>query len=140
MNRLQYLICAKTQYNIQSPFLFDLYQNVLAPKLDSSTLKIYGIAKKDRFAQLHFKLANHYNAKDTPEFSALNGTDVLLATNDGCLIGMMNHPYSSKNSEERWHNLVKEQSVTLSVDLYDIGLVFTSKLLSKQHLLFREFL
>ena len=139
MNRLHYLICAKTQYDIQSPFMFDLYQNVIAPKLDKTTLESNGIAKGDRFGQLCYKLADHYSATETEHIDALAGADRLLSMFDGELIGVVRDPHHSKASEEAWDRLFKEQVVTLSVDLFDIGLVFTSPKLSKQHILFREF-
>ena len=139
MNRLQYLICAKTQYDIQSPFMYDLYQNVIAPKLDKATVEANGIAPNDRFGQLCYKLADHYGATETKPTEALAGTDRLLSAADGSLIGVVRNPHRSKASEEAWNRLFKEQVVTLSVDLFDIGLVFTSPKLSKQHIVFRVF-
>lgn len=140
MNRLHYLLFAKTQYNIQSPFVYDLYENVLAPKLDKATLSRLGIGPRDRIGQLRYKLADHYGAMMADAKTSLDGTDTVLTTSDGSLIGLVIRPHCSRSSEEQWDRLVKEREVTLSVDLYDTGLVFTSKRLSKQYILFREFL
>lgn len=139
MNRLQYLIRAKTQYDIQSPFMFDLYQNVIAPKMDKTTLKANGIAPNDRFGLLCYKLADHYGATEAEPIEALAAADRLLSAADGALIGVVRNPHRSKDSEEVWDRLFKEQVVTLSVDLFDFGLVFTSPKLSKQHIVFRVF-
>ena len=139
MNRLQYLICAKTQYDIQSPFMFDLYQNVIAPKMDKATEEANGIAPNDHFGQLCYKLADHYGATETEPCPTLLGADKVLRVADGWLIGIVRNPHRSKDSEEAWDRLFKEQVVTLSVDLFDIGLVFTSPKLSKQHIVFRVF-
>ena len=139
MNRLQYLICAKTQYDIQSPFMFDLYQNVIAPKLDKTTLEAKGIDRSDRFGQLCYKLADHYGAMTAGVCETLAGTDILLSAADGGLIGVVRSPHRSREAEKAWESIFKEQIVTLSVDLFDIGLVFTSPKLSKQHIVFREF-
>ena len=137
MNRLHYLICAKTQYDIQSPFMFDLYQNVIAPKLDGATLSALGIERNDRFGQLCFKLADHYHANAAEPCPTLPGTDKIYIVPDGSMIGVVRAPHRTKDSEEAWGRLFKELDVTLSVDLYDAGLLFTNKKLSKQHLLFR---
>ena len=119
--------------------MFDLYQNVIAPKLDKATLEAIGIAPNDRFGQICYKLADHYNATDAEPLDTLKGTDRLLTMADGGLIGVVRNPHRSKDSEEAWDRLFKEQVVTLSVDLFDIGLVFTSPKLSIQHIVFREF-
>lgn len=140
MNRLHYFLFAKNQYNIQSPFMYDLYENVLAPKLDRPTLARLGLGRRDRFGQLRYKLADHYGATEISADTMLDGTDIVLATSDDGLIGLVKQPHRSRVSEKQWSRLVKEHEVTLSVDLYDTGLVFTSKRLSKQHILFREFL
>ncbi len=135
MNRLQYIIKAKTQYDIQSPFMFDLYEKVLSPRLDSS---MQALVDSDRFEQLLYKLTDHYRAYECKTATTLQGADRVLQCFDNSLIGLVRSPHRSKDSEEAWKRLFKEPDVTLSVDLYDIGLVFTSKRLSKQHILFRE--
>lgn len=140
MNRLHHFLFAKTQYNIQTPFMYDLYENVLAPKLDKPTMARMGIGRRDRYGQLRYKLADHYGATETGAEPTLDGADTVLATRNDGLIGMVRQPHGNRSSEKQWSRLVKEHEVTLSVDLYDIGLVFTSKRLSKQHILFREFL
>lgn len=139
MNRLQYILSAKNQYNIQSPFVFDLYENVLSPKVGRTMLAQMGIPRADHFAQLRYKLADHYHATECTSTATLRGTDALLQCHDGSLIGLVRRPHASRNSEQQWEQLFKEPEVTLSVDLFDAGLLFTSKHLAKQHLLFREF-
>ena len=131
MNRLQYILSAKTQYDIQSPFMYDLYENVLAARLDGATLARTGIGRSDRYGQLRYKLADHYRATHV-------GDDV-FETADGSRITMVRRPHRSRDAEEAWERLFKEPDVTLSVDLFDAGLAFTSPKLSKQHIVFRVF-
>lgn len=138
MNRLEYIVCAKTQYDIQSPFVYDLYEKVLSPKLDQTTLEQLGLSRRDRFGQLCYKLADHYGAKETATSGVLSCADTVFADADG-LIGLVRCPHRNRKSELVWERLFKDHEVTLSVDLFDIGMVFTSKRLSKQHLVFREF-
>ena len=137
MNRIEYIVRAKTQYDIQSPFMYDLYNNVIAPRLDKATLEQLHIASNDRFGQLCYKLADYYHATAADPCPTLPGADKTLKDPDGSLIGLVRNPHRNKDSEEAWEKIFKEPDVTLSVDLYDIGLLFTSKRLSKQHILFR---
>ena len=135
MNRLSYILKAKTQYNIQSPFLFDLYSNVIVPRVGKELLKSTGDKTTDKVNRMIFKLMDHYGAKKV-EAKQLN-VDHELATSDGDHIGLVVKPHRDKKREKEWATLVKEQIITLSVDLYDMGLVFTSPKLSKQHWLLR---
>ncbi len=139
MNRLQYWLTAKTSYSIQSPFLFELYTEVIQTRLDDADRKKAGIAAGDRYAALLFKLANHYGATPCPNppepTRALRRT--LLQQKEGSLIGVVEHPHRSKEAEQEWAALLADPAVTLSVDLYDAGLYFTSSKLSRQHFLLR---
>ena len=135
MNRLQYLICAKTQYNIQSPFLFDLYQNVIAPKLGRATLEAEGIARNDRFSQLQFKLCDHYRLTPAPSITD-SPCDMFLKP-DGSTVGLFRYPHRDKASEALWSGIIARPGVTLTVDLFYAGLFFSSPKLSRQHFLLR---
>lgn len=137
MNRLVFLLCAKNQYNIQSPFLFELYTEVIAARLDDKRCAALGIGRRDRYGQLRYKLANHYQARPATEHAELPGADDVLLMADGSLAALVRRPHHSRECERRWKETVKDPAVTLSVDLYDVGLLFTSKKLSKQHFLLR---
>ena len=64
MNRLAYILKAKTQYNLHSPFVFDLYNEALLPRVDSKKLKINTLSGQERRnAALIYKLADHYAVK-----------------------------------------------------------------------------
>ena len=137
MNRLVFLLCAKNQYNIQSPFLFELYTEVIAARLDDKRCAALGIGKNDRYGQLRYKLADHYGAHPVSVPRELRGADDVLRMADGSLAALVQKPHHSRECERRWKEIVKDPAVTLSVDLYDVGLLFTSKKLSKQHFLLR---
>ncbi len=137
MNRLKYFVCAKTQYNIQSPFLYDLYCNVVVPRLDDVLLRQLGLDRHDRYGQLLYKLGDHYNAHRCEPYHGFESADDFLTLDDGSNVALIRSPHCSKEAEKVWNDLVKMDAVTLSIDLFDIGLLFTSKKLSKQHFLLR---
>ena len=150
MNRIQYILTAKTQYDIQSPFLFELYNEVLNSRLAKEDCKRLGITSGDRYAELRYKLCDHYAAENgerrtgigeresdsLAEKARLDVDDILCSQEVG-LIGMVRLPHQDRQSEERWSSLVQMSEVTLSVDLYYVGIVFTYNKLSKQHILLR---
>ncbi|MCR4817212.1 MAG: hypothetical protein K5842_08560 [Bacteroidales bacterium] len=136
MNKVTFILKAKSQYNIQSPFLFDLYQNVIAPQMDRSLLSASGIDARDRYAQLLYKLCDHYQAVETEKGDWL--VDNLMRNADGSFIGVLRSPHRDKLQESVWKRTVDDPRVTLSVDLYNCGIIFTSRKLSKQHWLLRS--
>jgi hypothetical protein len=111
--------------------LYDLYENVLAARLDRATMKREGLRRGDRTGLLKYKLADHYRAKEAE--------DNVLVRADGSHIVLVCRPHRNREAEEAWEKLFKEPEVTLSVDLFDVGLLFTDKRLSKQQLVFRVF-
>lgn len=135
MNRLQYILAAKTQYNIQSPFLFELYSEVLNSRLGQEERVRCGIARGDCYAQLRYKLRDHYAAVPVEDDRWPEGD--LLSSADIGLIGIVRSPHRDRHSEECWSRIVDDPKVTLSVDLFDIGLFFTYAKLTKQHILLR---
>lgn len=140
MTRLKFLLIAKTQYNIQSPFLFELYSEVISPTLDKDSLQRLNIAKSDRIAQLLYKLQDHYNTQ--PILCHSDGTSADVPGTQAALpagerIFLFPYPHNDKASEQAWQSLHSQPSITLSVDLFYAGIAFTSNKLSKQHFLLR---
>ncbi|MBP5547443.1 MAG: hypothetical protein J6X58_00945 [Bacteroidales bacterium] len=136
MNRIRFILTAKTQYNIQSPFLYELYSCVITPKLDRGTREKYNIVNGDSFEELLFKISNHYNARRVN--STLWNAEYVAVVEDGSLIGAVKSPHKNKETEKEWNKIVTKKEVTLSVDCYKYGLFFTSNKLSKQHILLKD--
>ena len=132
MNRLQFLLTAKTQYDIQSPFLFRFYSEVLNTRIGKADCERLGIAFGDRYAQLRYKLCDHYKA--SPLIVDGWPADDLLSSTEVGIIGMVRSPHKDYGREAVWTSAVRRDDVTLSVDLYDVGLFFTCPKLSKQHI------
>ena len=65
MNRLTYLLKGKTQYNLHSPFVFELYNEVLLPRTNSMQLKSNNLRSLcKRNAALLYKIADHFGIKN----------------------------------------------------------------------------
>ena len=65
MTRLHYWLHAQTQYNLHSPFLFEMYREVLFARLTPEERRQHGIPSGDRYHELIYKCCNHYHLHPT---------------------------------------------------------------------------
>ena len=136
VNRLTYWITAKTKYNIQSPYLFELYERVIAPRLSDNVLKEQDIERGDVYRQLVYKLCDYYKAVPVELETAMHGSRMLRFL-DGSGVCVVESPHRGKCREEMWETECRRKTITLSVDLFDVGLLFANPKLSKQHFVLR---
>lgn len=155
MNRIQFLLKAKTQYNIQSPFLYRIYSQVLAPRLPHDVLTSNGISSGDHYAQLLYKLSSSTQlvrehivsntcqipasqSDDQPIALFSDATDLFRLT-DGSLLALLHRPHKNRQAEVLFESLRHQASVTMTVDLWYAALFFTSPRLSRQLIMLRVY-
>lgn len=133
MKWIQHWLRARNQYSIQSPFVFELYTRVITPRLDRATLRQLNISRRDYYSQLRYKLVDYYRlsliSNPHEEYAEQ------WAMPDGSRILMIRAPHKDAESEKTWSQYCDADSITLSIDLFVAGLLFTSPKLSKQHML-----
>lgn len=137
MTRFQYILKAKDGYSIQSPFVYDLYYNVLTARLDKECMRMNHLSGRDIHSQLLYKILDHYNAREIEDTDTWLSTDKTIVMPDGSMIGLLYAPHSDKEREKLWEEIWRNHEVTVSVDIYHTGIIFSSKKLSKQHFLLR---
>lgn len=130
MNRISYLLKAKTQYNIHSPFVFEMYNNVLATKLDARTQMQLSPTPYPEYSHLVYKLAHYYHL--TPQTA--NATQTLLH-GDTMRMMVVAKPHKNADAEKQWASMKSQWPV--SIDLYDTGLLIENSKLHPQHFLLR---
>lgn len=136
MNRLEYWIKADTQYNVHSPFMFDMYRKVLFARLPRSAREAvamrYGAV--GRFQKMVYKLADHYCLR-VVSYAA----DEVLLEGDGPLsrVCVVAKPHGDKASEARWKARQEGEDFNVSVDLFDVGLLIAHNKLHRQHFLLK---
>lgn len=151
MNRLQFFLHAKTEYNLHSPFVFDLYRKVLFAQLDKDTLTMLGLHRSDRYHQLIYKLVNHLQPATlyVPTIDAV--TERIASTANShvrvsdCLEDFNSHPelavcpspHHDTEKERHWQHLTQLHDATTAIDLYYAGVVLFDKRLSRQTFLLR---
>lgn len=128
-------------FGIQSPWAYSFVNDVIMEKLpyyEYSIIESKNLSKKDeKKEKLYFRLRNFVYKHSFSVFSieSFDSTN-LIALMDGydkngiiCLEDI----HSSNENEEKWEKLKSDDSVGVTFDLYDLGIVFPRGTLNKQH-------
>lgn len=139
MNRLQYWIAAQTQYELHSPFLFDMYRAVLFAELSRKTrqrLRRQASSRADMpYVSLLYKLSDHYRltpSRQDSDCTVLQASDPEMGT-----FTVVRRPHRSAEAEQQWQQLMADPQYRVSIDLFDAGLLLTSPRLHPQHFLLK---
>lgn len=147
MNRIEFFLRAKTQYNLHSPFVFNLYREVLFASLAKTTRNSLGITSKHQ--ETLYKVVNHlqpqalYLTHDENKSLAQQAsvhTDVELwkeQTTRGNDMIVVAFPHRNGASEKQWNSLQQMENATAILDLYHTGIILFNPKLSKQLFLLR---
>lgn len=137
MNRLQYWLNAQTQYKIHSPFVFEMYRKVLFSSLGKEQKKRVAkrsLSRHDRiFHELVFKMTDYYGLEMVAyeaDYAKLEGSKV------GTVL-VVRRPHLSSESESEWERMKKHGQYTISIDLYDAGLLIRNNKLHPQEFILR---
>lgn len=120
MNRLTHLLRAKTQFSLHSPFVYDLYTEVLCSRAEG--------APRDRFEATVWRLERHFGVTASRD----GGVAELHSPEASFLV--VDHPH---RDEGRWHSLVEDPSWQVTLDLFSVGVAIANPHLSKQHFILR---
>lgn len=120
MNRLTYLLRAKNQFSLHSPFVYQLYTEVLTSCAEG--------APKRRYEGIIWRLERHYGVE-----AIRNVGTAELWTSDGHFL-IIDHPY---HDADDWKDLIHDPHWQVTLDFYTIGIAITNPHLSKQHFILR---
>ena len=152
MTRLHYWLHAQTQYNLHSPFLFEMYREVLFARLTPEERRQHGIPSGDRYHELIYKCCNHYHleiatasqlasAHSSPKLGEVpqggGGVCPTLLTSGQFSILIVDRPHATPEAEQQWEHLKADPDYQVSLDLYDLALLIRNPHLTPQHLLLR---
>lgn len=131
----QYLfnLKARNAHGLHSPFVYELYTQVINPCLHQS----------GELSDLLINGLTHYTAKSSEknkfnvqmidinqlvaENLKMNFEDVLLITN-------IRNPINLA----RWRQLIKNEKIIFSIELFEIGLLFFNPIATKQDFIFKK--
>ena len=135
MNRLHYWLHAKTQYDIHSPFVFEMYRDVLFARIDDATRRRHGIPRGDRFREVVYKCCDHYRL--TVSDRQAGGIAQLTSPDTPLAIQVIDRPHATPAAEQEWQRLKSTPGYPVSIDLYDVSLLIHNPHLHPQAFLLR---
>lgn len=133
MNRFLFNLRARNAHGLHSPFVYELYTQIINPCLHQSG-KLSALLASKLFNYQGKSLENikfnvqmiDINQFDTENFN-VNFEDVLLIEN-----------IRKPNNLTRWNQLIEHEKIVFSIELYEIGLLFFNPIAPKQHFVFKK--
>jgi hypothetical protein len=133
MNRFLFNLRARNAHGLHSPFVYELYTQIINPCLHQSG-KLSALLASKLFNYQGKSLENikfnvqmiDINQFDTENFN-VNFEDVLLIEN-----------IRKPNNLARWNQLIENEKIVFSIELYEIGLLFFNPIAPKQHFIFKK--
>jgi hypothetical protein len=133
MNRFLFNLRARNAHGLHSPFVYELYTQIINPCLHQSG-KLSALLASKLFNYQGKSLENikfnvqmiDINQFDTKNFN-VNFEDVLLIEN-----------IRKPNNLARWNQLIENEKIVFSIELYELGLLFFNPIAPKQHFVFKK--
>lgn len=140
---------AQSQYRVHSPFLFEMYRQVLFAELDASvrqrlrsmlshemsTLAEVAPHRERGYHDMVLKLIDHYHLSivcyDADE-AVLRGDPETFGT-----LKVVCRPHRNHFRELRWMAQCRNNKYNISIDMYDVGVLLSHPKLHPQHLLLK---
>jgi len=127
---IKYRKQAKTRHGVHSPFVFDFVENVLHNKAH-----IPGEDLPERIAT-YYKINPVYLSLDQPD--VLHSFEQCLPTLRPEDIIIIRDIHTTAHNSKVWKRLASHTNVTMSIDLYKIGLLlFRKEFKVKQHFILK---
>lgn len=128
-------------FGIQSPWAYSFVRDVIMEKLpyyEYDIIEKRNLSRKDeKTEKLYWRLRNFvhghsfsvFSIEEMPESKLMSLMDDYDRNGMLCLEGI----HESKKNEEKWERIKSCESVGVTFDLYDLGIVFPRSALNKQH-------
>ena len=125
MNRLHFWLTAKTQYNLNSPFLFRLYNEVLFARVAANVPH----PDSTPYEKLVYKFSDHFQLRT---LSANEEETLLEGTPRFGRVLILNKPHANKKQEERLEKLTADPRYKVALDLYHSAVFLTRPGIARQ--------
>lgn len=133
MKQFLFNLKAKNAHGLHSPFVYELYTQVINPCLHQSG-ELSDLLKN--------KLSNYQsnsveNIKFNVQIIDINHFDYkILDINFEVVLIIQN--LRKPNNLPRWNQLIKNEQIIFSIELFDLGILFFNPIAPKQHFIFKK--
>ena len=133
MNRFLFNLRARNAHGLHSPFVYELYTQIINPCLHQSGELSSLLNNELSNYQGKSVEKNKFNVQifDITQFDTEN---INVSFEDVLLIENIRKP----NNLARWNQLIENEKIVFSIELYEIGLLFFNPIAPKQHFVFKK--
>ena len=142
MDRLSYWIKAQTQYRIHSPFVFEMYRKVLFARMDGHECDAFVAQeasgwepgrRERKYVETVYKMRDYYHLR----MLCFDADEAVLEGDEMVRVKIVCQPHRCHARELRWMAQQGNTKYNVSIDLYDVGVLFYNPNMRSQHFLLR---
>lgn len=142
MDRLSYWIKAQTQYRIHSPFVFEMYRKVLFARMDGRECDAFVAQeasgwepdrRERKYVETVYKMRDYYHLR----MLCFDADEAVLEGDEMVRVKIVCQPHRCHARELRWMAQQGNTKYNVSIDLYDVGVLFYNPKMRSQHFLLR---
>ena len=133
MKQFLFNLKAGNAHGLHSPFVYELYTQVINPCLHQSGELSAQLKKEITHFKANSLEKNQFDVQIIPinqldsKVPEMRSNDVLLVTHIRNSLGLA-----------LWKKLIKNEQIIFSIELYEIGLLFFNPIAPKQHFKFKK--
>ena len=133
MNQFLFNLRARNAHGLHSPFVYELYTQVINPCLHQ--IEELSALLKNELS--NYQVKSLENVKFNVQIIDINKFDtenLNMNFEDVLLIKDIRKPIHLA----RWRQLIENEKIVFSIELYEIGLLFFNPIAPKQHFVFKK--
>ena len=133
MNQFLFNLRARNAHGLHSPFVYELYTQVINPCLHQ--IEELSALLKNELSNYQVKsLENVKFNVQIIDISQFDTENLNMNFEDVLLIKDIRKPIHLA----RWRQLIENEKIVFSIELYEIGLLFFNPIAPKQHFVFKK--